>query len=119
VPKSVDKNETLRPPAKISVLISPTPPIASKAVEDFNRTLEIEPYFTNAYANRAFAIIRKYEFADSRTLSKSGDIQIIATKEVEIPVSLLTKVCDDLNKAVSLGDDNWMALQAVEKHCKE
>jgi antitoxin component YwqK of YwqJK toxin-antitoxin module len=90
-----------------------------EAIKDFDKTLEIEPYFTNAYSNRAFALIRKYEFGDSRTLSKSKDIQIIASKETEIPESELTKICADLKKAVSLGDDNWMVLEALEKHCKE
>lgn len=90
-----------------------------EAIKDFDKTLEIEPYFTNAYSNRAFAIIRKYEFGNSRTLSKSKDIQIIATKETEIPEIELTKICEDLNKAVSLGDNNWMVLEAVKKHCEK
>ena len=90
-----------------------------EAIKDFNKTLEIEPYFTNAYSNRAFAILRKYELGNSRTLSKSKDVQIIASKETEIPESELTKICADLNKAVSLGDDNWMVLEALEKHCNE
>ena len=89
-----------------------------EAIKDFNKTLEIEPYFTNAYANRAFAIIRKYELGNSRTLTKSKDIQILATKETEIPDSELTKICMDLNKGVSLGDKNRMVLEALEKHCK-
>ena len=88
-----------------------------EAVTDFNKTLEIEPYFTNAYSNRAFAILRKYELGNGRTLSKSKDVQIIASKESEIPESELTKICSDLKKAVSLGDDNWMVLEALEKHC--
>lgn len=90
-----------------------------EAIKDFNKTLDIEPYFTNAYSNRAFAIIRKYELGNGRNLSKSKDIQIIASKETEIPESELTKICADLKKAVSLGDDNWMVLDALEKHCKE
>ncbi|SFC95312.1 Antitoxin component YwqK of the YwqJK toxin-antitoxin module [Zunongwangia mangrovi] len=90
-----------------------------EAIKDFNKTLDIEPYFTNAYSNRAFAILRKYELGNSRTLSKSKDVQIIASKETEIPESELTKICADLNKAVSLGDDNWMVLEALEKHCNE
>ena len=90
-----------------------------EAIKDFDKAIEIEPYFTNAYSNRAFAIIRKYEFGNSRTLSKSNDIQIIASKETEIPASELTKICTDLKKAVSLGDDNWMVLEALEKHCNE
>ena len=90
-----------------------------EAIKDFDKTLEIEPYFTNAYSNRAFAILRKHELGTGRTLSKSKDIQIIASKETEIPVFELDKICADLKKAVSLGDDNWMVLEALEKHCKE
>lgn len=90
-----------------------------EAIKDFDKTLEIEPYFTNAYSNRAFAIMRKHEFGNSRTLSKSKDIQIIATKETEIPETELTKICEDLYKAVSLGDNNWMVLEAVKKHCEK
>ena len=90
-----------------------------EAIIDFNKTLEIEPYFTNAYSNRAFAILRKYELGNGRTLSKSKDIKVIASKETEIPESERTKICADLKKAISLGDDNWMVLEALEKHCKE
>ncbi len=90
-----------------------------EAILDFNKTLEIEPYFTNAYANRAFVIIRKYEFGDSRSISKSKEIQIFVTKETEIPETELTKVCEDLKKAVSLGDDNWMVLDAIKQHCEK
>jgi len=90
-----------------------------EAIKDFDKTLEIEPYYTNAYSNRAFVTIRKYEFGDGRTISKTKDIQVIVSKETEIPQSELKKVCDDLKKAVSLGDDNWMVLEALEKHCKE
>lgn len=90
-----------------------------EAIKDFDKTLEIEPYFTNAYSNRAFAIMRKHEFGNSRTLSKSKDIQIIATKETEIPETELTKICEDLYKAVSLGDNNWMVIEAVKKHCEK
>jgi tetratricopeptide (TPR) repeat protein len=90
-----------------------------EAIKDFNKTVEIEPYFTNAYSNRAFAILRKHELGNGRTLSKTKDIQIIASKEIEIPESELNKICADLKKAVSFGDDNGMVLEALEKHCKE
>ena len=90
-----------------------------EAIKDYDKTIEIEPYFTNAYSNRAFALIRKYEFGDGRTISKSKDIQIIASKETKIPKTELTKICLDLKKAVSLGDKNWMVLEALKKHCKE
>lgn len=90
-----------------------------EAVKDYNKTIEIEPYFTNAYSNRAFARIRKHELGSGRTISKSKDIQIIASKETKIPKKELTKICIDLKKAVSLGDKNWMVLEALKKHCKE
>lgn len=90
-----------------------------EAIKDFDKTLEIEPYFTNAYANRAFAIIRKYELGSGRTISKSKDIQIIASKETEIPKSDLKRICEDLNKAVLLGDNNQMVLEGLKEYCKE
>ena len=90
-----------------------------EAIKDFDKTLEIEPYFTNAYSNRAFTIIRKYELGNGRTLSKTKNIQIIASKETEIPDAELTKICADLKKAISLGDNNSMVLEAMEKHCRE
>jgi tetratricopeptide (TPR) repeat protein len=89
------------------------------AINDFNKVLEIEPFYTYAYANRGIAIMRKYEFKNSRTIKKIEGIQIIATKETEIPETELIKMCNDLNKAVSLGDNNLMVLGALKKHCAE
>lgn len=91
----------------------------NEAIIDFNKTLKIEPYYTNAYANRAFAIIRKYQFSNGRTLSKSKYVQVIASKETDIPKNELEKICKDLNKAVSLGDESKMVLEALEKHCEK
>lgn len=90
----------------------------NEAILDFNKTLEIEPYFVNAYANRAFVTIRKHEFGNSRTLSKSKDVLIIASKETKIPEGDLIKVCEDLNKAVSLGNKSRIVLKAQKKHCE-
>jgi antitoxin component YwqK of YwqJK toxin-antitoxin module len=90
-----------------------------EAKADFDKTLQIEPFFTNAYGNRAFTIIRKYEFGESRTLSKSKDVQVFATKKVEIPESEIEKICFDLSKAVELGDTNSMVLEAYKKYCKK
>ncbi len=89
------------------------------AISDFNKTLEIEPYFTSAYANRAFVLIRKYEFANSRKISKMQGVTIMASKKgATIPENDKIKICKDLNKAVSLGDKNWMVLDALKKHCE-
>jgi antitoxin component YwqK of YwqJK toxin-antitoxin module len=90
-----------------------------EAIKDFNKTLEIEPYFTNAYSNRAFALLRKYELGNGRTIKKIEGIRIMATKETKIPETELMKICKDLNKAVSLGDNNQMVLEALKKHCEK
>ncbi len=90
-----------------------------EAINDFNKVLEIEPLYTFAYANRGIAIIRKYEFTDSRTLSKSKDVQVFVTKKVEIPELEIEKICLDLNKAIELGDTNFMVLEAYKKYCKK
>jgi antitoxin component YwqK of YwqJK toxin-antitoxin module len=90
-----------------------------EAKEDFDKLLQIEPFFTNGYGNRAFTIIRKYEFGDSRTLSKSKDVQVFATKKIEIPASEIEKICLDLSKAIELGDTNTMVLEAFKKYCEK
>ena len=89
------------------------------AIQDFDKTIEIEPYFTNAYANRAFVTIRKYEFANSRDLKGFEGVKIMSSKKAEIPKEEKDNVCTDLNKAISLGDDNWMVLEALKTHCKK
>lgn len=89
------------------------------AINDFNEVLKIEPFYTFAYANRGIAILRKYEFKNSRTIKKIKGIQIMATKETKIPETELTKICTDLNKAVSLGDNNQMVLKALKEYCTE
>lgn len=89
-----------------------------KATTDFDKSIEIEHYFMKAYANRAFVLIRKSEFSDSRLLSKSKDIKVFASKEGEIPKDDLAKICEDLQKAILLGDDAEMVLEAQKKYCK-
>jgi antitoxin component YwqK of YwqJK toxin-antitoxin module len=90
-----------------------------EAINDFNKVLDIEPYYTYAYANRGIARIRKYEFENSRTIKKIEGIRIMATKETKIPETELKKICEDLKKAVSLGDNNQMVLEALKKHCEK
>ena len=89
------------------------------AKNDFDKTLEIEPYFTNAYANRAFVTLRKYEFANSREIKGIKGVKIMSAKKAEIPEKEKIKICEDLYKAVSLGDKNWMVLEALKEHCEK
>ena len=88
------------------------------AKNDFNKTLEIEPFFTFAYANRAFVTIRKYEFQNSRDIKGIKGVKIMSSKKAEIPENEKLMVCEDLKKAVSLGDESWMVLEAIKTHCE-
>ena len=89
-----------------------------KAIIDFNKTIEIEPFHKKAYGNRAFSIIRKSEFKNSRTLTKNSYVTILASKDkVEITEDDLKKICKDLRKSTSLGVKNKMILDAKEKYC--
>jgi antitoxin component YwqK of YwqJK toxin-antitoxin module len=71
------------------------------AVIDFDKAIEIEPLYMEAISNRAFARIRKYQFKGSRTLSKTSEVTILASKDkVSIPKEDLDKICADLNTVI-------------------
>ena len=90
-----------------------------EAIADFDRALKFEPFMEFALANRAFARIRKYQFANSRTLSKNSDVTILASKDkVPIPEAEQEKICNDLQKAVFLGNKSKMITEAVSDYCQ-
>lgn len=89
------------------------------AILDFDKALQIEPYMYVAHANRAFARIRKYQFANSRTLSKNDEVTILASKDkVSIPSDEKEKICSDLHEAVFLGDESKMIYEALADYCE-
>lgn len=88
------------------------------AILDFDKTLELEPYFERALSNRAFARIRKYQFASSKKLSESNGVTVLASKDNPgIPESELIVICNDLKQAVFLGDRGKMIMDAVKEFC--
>ncbi len=89
------------------------------AVTDFDKTIQIEPYMDVAFANRAFARIRKYQFGNSRTISKNSEVTILASKyKVALPESEQEKICNDLQRAVFLGDKSKMITEAISNYCQ-
>ncbi|MBC8053649.1 MAG: hypothetical protein H7Y13_11350 [Sphingobacteriaceae bacterium] len=90
-----------------------------EAIADFDKALEIEPLYMKAFTNRAFTRLRKYQLKNSRTLSKSNGVTVLASKDkVDIPAEELAKICNDLNKGYELGDRKEMVLQAIKDYCK-
>ena len=90
-----------------------------EALIDCDKAIEIEPLYMDAYSNRAFVRIRKYELKDSRTLSKNREITVFATKQnVEIPADEKAKICSDLRKGYELGDTKQMITDAINEYCK-
>lgn len=88
-------------------------------VKTLTKAIGLEPLYKEALANRAFAHLRKYEFKNSRTLSKNSGVTVMAMKDkVEIPADELSKICSDLNAAYNLGDRMPMIAEAIQKHCQ-
>lgn len=90
-----------------------------EAIKDYNKALKMEPLHMQALSNRAFARIRKYEFKGSRTLSKTGGVTVMASKDkVETPKEEQEQICADLTNGYLLGDKKQMIIDAIETHCK-
>lgn len=90
-----------------------------EALIDCDKAVEIEPLNKDAYSQRAFIRIRKYEFKNSRTLIRNSEITVYATKQnVEIPTDERAKICSDLRKGYELGDTKQMITDAIKKYCE-
>ncbi len=90
-----------------------------EALVDFDKALELEPYLYMALANRAFARIRKHQFAGSRQLGGAHGVQVLATKaDTSIPESDRTLICSDLRQAYFLGDEHEKVIKALEEFCR-
>lgn len=91
-----------------------------EAIADFDKALKFEPFMEAAFVNRAFARIRKYEFGDSRTILKNKDVTILASKDkVPIPEDEKGKISNDLQKAIFLGDNSKMIVEALANYCQK
>lgn len=90
-----------------------------EAIADFDKALKFEPYMEIALSNRAFARIRKYQFGNSRALSKNSEVTVLASKEkVPLPIGEQEEICTDLQKAVLLGDKSKMITEALLDYCQ-
>lgn len=90
-----------------------------EAINDFDKALQLEPYMEFALANRAFARIRKYQYAGAREISRGDGVMVLASKDrVTIPDAEKEKICSDLQKAIFLGDKTDLILQALADYCK-
>jgi tetratricopeptide (TPR) repeat protein len=90
-----------------------------EAIADFDKALQFEPFMPFALANRAFARIRKYQFGSSRTLSSNSEVTVLASKDkVPMPDGEQEKICNDLQKAVFLGDRSKMIMEELSTHCQ-
>lgn len=89
-----------------------------ESIADFDLALALEPLYMEAVSNRAFARLRKYEFKDARTLSKSTEITVLAAKDnVPIPKEDLDQICADLKLGYELGDRKPMIIDAIKRYC--
>lgn len=88
------------------------------AISDFDNAIALEPLYMEALSNRAFARLRKYEFKDSKTLSKSNEVTVVVAKDnVPIPKDDLDKICSDLKRGFELGDRKPIVIDAIKRYC--
>jgi tetratricopeptide (TPR) repeat protein len=91
-----------------------------EAIADLNKALVYEPYMEVALGNRAFARIRKYQFASSKILSKTNGVTVsTANDKVSIPKEEQEKICSDLHHAVFLGNKVKMIMEAIADYCQD
>ena len=91
-----------------------------EAIADFDKALKFEPFMSFALSNRAFTRIRKYQFGNSRTISKNSEVTVLASRDkVPIPEGEQEKICNDLQNAVFLGDKSKMITEALSDYCKK
>jgi len=90
-----------------------------EAILDCNKAIEIEPLYMEAYSNRAFTRIRKYELGGSRVLNRNTEVTVLAGKsKTEIPPTEKEIICADLRKGFELGDTQAMIKDALKKYCE-
>jgi antitoxin component YwqK of YwqJK toxin-antitoxin module len=90
-----------------------------EAILDFDRALICEPFNEKALTNRAFARIRKHQFGNSRQISQSNGITVMASKEnTKMSDSDIALICSDLRQAMFLGDKGKMILEALTEFCE-
>ena len=91
-----------------------------EAIADFDKALKFEPFMSFALSNRAFTRIRKYQFGNSRTISKNSEVTVLTSRDkVPIPEGEQEKICNDLQNAVFLGDKSKMITEALSDYCKK
>lgn len=90
-----------------------------QALVDCDKAIALEPLYMEAYSNRGFVRLRKHELKNSRTISKSTGVTVLASRDkVEIPQDELEKMCADLNKGYQLGDTKPMIVDALKNYCQ-
>ncbi len=84
-----------------------------KARQDFNKAIKLEPYYIEAYANRAFCLIRKHQIYYSKKSSKKRKRE----QPMKIPDEDLSIICGDLEMTISLGNTSQLILGAQKEFC--
>ena len=90
-----------------------------ESLADCDKAIALEPLYKEAFSNRGFVRLRKYELKNSRTLSKGNGVTVLAAKDkVDIPQDELERMCADLNTGYQLGDKKPMILDAIKNYCQ-
>lgn len=119
--KYIDKAIALKPDYQNAYFIKGTMLLNEmkfdESLSNFDKAIEIEPYYEFALANRAFARIKKYELGNSKVIDNEQITVAISKRDIKISEDDLKMICNDLQQAIFLGDKNEMVLDANDKYC--
>ena len=84
-----------------------------KAIADCDKTIELEPYYEDAYSTRVLSRIKKYVTKFSQITEKK---QTATQQKVEIPGKERNKISCDLRKVFELGDTKHFITDALKEY---
>jgi antitoxin component YwqK of YwqJK toxin-antitoxin module len=84
-----------------------------KAISDCDKTIELEPYYEDAYSTRALTRIQKYVTICKQTQDKKHPE---TQQKTEIPENEKDKISRDLRKVFELGDTKHVISDALKEY---
>jgi antitoxin component YwqK of YwqJK toxin-antitoxin module len=89
-----------------------------EAIADYDKALQLEPFMAEALADRALARINRFRFGDAKTIMKNRDVTVVTSRDkTSMPADEKEKVCNDLLKAIFLGDTSKKTFEGLTDFC--
>lgn len=89
-----------------------------EAILNFDKALQLEPYFKEVLADRAWCRIQKFQ--SGRRILNNSEVTVMAVKDKDpIPEKEAGMICSDLEKAFLLDPESAMIKNAMAEYCRK